>query len=89
MHSVPDKITIDKSSANTAAVVGQRADSGADIELRQSKHLHNVIEQDCRAVKRIVRPMLGFKSFGCACVLIAGIETMHMILKGELYRPEA
>ena len=28
--------------------------------------------------------MLGFKSFRCASMLIAGIETMHMIKKGQL-----
>jgi putative transposase len=89
LHGVPDKITIDKSGANTAAIQSVQADSGADIELRQSKYLNNVVEQDHRAVKRIVRPMLGFKSFNCARVLIAGIETMHMIKKGQLDRPEA
>lgn len=89
LHGVPDKITIDKSGANTAAIHSVQADSGADIELRQSKYLNNVVEQDHRAIKRIVRPMLGFKSFGCARVLIAGIETMHMIKKGQLDRPEA
>ena len=46
LHGVPDKITIDKSGANTAAVEGMREDSGADIELRQSKYLNNMIEQD-------------------------------------------
>jgi putative transposase len=89
LHGVPDKITIDKSGANTAAIHSVQADSGANIELRQSKYLNNVVEQDHRAVKRIVRPMLGFKSFDCARVLIAGIETMHMIKKGQLDRPEA
>jgi transposase-like protein len=44
----------------------------------------NNIEQDHRAIKRVVRPMLGFKSFRCARVLIAGIELMHMIKKGQL-----
>jgi hypothetical protein len=39
-------------------------------------------QQDHRAIKRIVRPMLGFKVFHCARILIAGIETMHMIRKG-------
>ena len=34
--------------------------------------------------KRVVRPMLGFKIFRCARALIAGIETMHMIRKGQL-----
>jgi transposase-like protein len=84
LHGVPEKITIDKSGANTAAIEGIRADSGADIEIRQSKYLNNLIEQDHRAVKRIVRPMLGFKNFRCARALIAGIETMHMIKKGQL-----
>ena len=89
LHGVPEKITIDKSGANTAAIEAMRADSGADIELRQSKYLNNIVEQDHRAIKRIVRPMLGFKSFRCASILIAGIETMHMIKKGQLDRPKA
>jgi putative transposase len=84
LHGVPDKITIDKSGANTAAIEGIRADSGADIELRQCKYLNNIVEQDHRAIKRIVRPMLGFKSFRCAAILIAGIEIMHMIKKHQL-----
>ncbi|MFM9428855.1 hypothetical protein RCH10_005332 [Variovorax sp. GrIS 2.14] len=84
LHGVPEKITIDKSGANTAAILDMCADSGADIEMRQSKYLNNLIEQDHRAIKRIVRPMLGFKSLRCARALIAGIETMHMIKKGQL-----
>jgi putative transposase len=84
LHGVPEKITIDKSGANTATMEGLRADSGADIELRQSKYLNNIVEQDHRAIKRIVRPMLGFKSLRCASILIAGIEIMHMIKKGQL-----
>ncbi len=84
LHGIPEKITIDKSGANTAAIEGIRADSGADIEMRQSKYLNNLIEQDHRAVKSVVRPMLGFKNFRCARALIAGIETMHMIKKGRL-----
>ena len=81
---MPETITIDKSGANTAAIEGIRADSGADIQLRQSKYLNNIVEQDHRAIKRVVRPMLGFKSFRCARAIIAGIETMHMIKKGQL-----
>ena len=79
-----EKITIDKSGANTAAIVGLCADSGVDIEMRQSKYLNNLIEQDHRGVKRLVRKMLGFKSFHCARAIIAGIETMHMIKNGQL-----
>jgi len=72
-----------------AAIEAMRADSGADIGLRQSKYLNNIVEQDHRAIKRIARPMLGFKSFRCASSLLAGIETMHMIKKGQLDRPKA
>ena len=86
LHGVPEKITVDKSGANTAAILSVKADSGLPIELRQSKYLNNIVVQDHRAIKRIVRPMLGFKSFACARVLIAGIETMHMIRKGQLER---
>ena len=88
LHGVPEKITIDKSGANTAAIKSIQTDSDADIEMRQIKYLNNIVEQDHRAIKRVVRPMLGFKTFRCARALIAGIETMHMIRKGPLNVPE-
>ncbi|MDM0110233.1 IS6 family transposase [Variovorax sp. J22R24] len=88
LNGVPEKITIDKSGANTAAILSVNDDAGVAIELRQSKYLNNVVEQDHRAIKRVVRPMLGFKSFRCARVLIAGVELMHMIKKGQLDCPE-
>jgi putative transposase len=84
LHGVPEKITIDKSGANTAAITSIQADSGLPIVMRQSKYLNNIVEQDHRAIKRITRPMLGFKTFRCARILIAGVEVMHMIRKGQL-----
>ena len=83
-HGVPEKITIDKSGVNTAAIVGMCTDSGVDIEMRQSKYLNHLIEKDHRAIQRVVRPMLGFKSFRCARAIIASIETTYMIKKGQL-----
>ena len=44
LHDVPEKITIDKSGANTAAVHSMVADIGVAIVLRQSKYLNNLIE---------------------------------------------
>lgn len=88
LHAIPEKITIDQSGANTAAVLSIIADSGIDLELRQSKYLNNLVEQDHRAIKRRTRPMMGFKQFHCAAKLIAGIETMHMIKKGQLDCPK-
>ncbi len=44
----------------------------------------HTIEQDHRGVKRVTRPMLGFKSFNAAQGTLAGIELMHMIKKKQL-----
>jgi len=87
LHGVPEKITIDKSGANTAAIESVNADACVDIVLRQSKYLNNIVEQDHRGVKRVIQPMLGFKSFWSARTIIAGIETMHMIKKGQMSCP--
>src|SRR5450759_441845 len=87
LHNVPEKITIDKSSANTAAIESVKADACVDILMRQNKYLNNIVEQDHRAIKRVTRPMLGFKSFWSARIVIVGIETMHMIRKGQLNCP--
>ena len=50
LHGVPEKITIDKSGANTAAILSIQTDRGLPIEMRQSKYLNDVVEQDHRAV---------------------------------------
>ena len=88
LHGEPEKITIDKIPASTAAIARYNVDHGAAIELRQAKYLNNIIEQDHRAIKRIARPMLGVKTNRCARILVAGIETMHMIRKGKLSCPK-
>ena len=82
-HGVPEKITIDKSGANTAAIVNYNADHDTDVEIRQVKYLNNIFEQDHRTIKRMVRAMLGFKAFWSAAITIAAIEIMHMIRKGQ------
>ena len=46
--------------------------------------LNNMVEQDHRGVKRVTRPMLGFKSFEAAQSTLVGIERMHMLRKGQL-----
>ena len=83
-HDVPEKVAIDKSGSNKAAIVSIQADTGLAIVMRQSKYLNNIVEQDDRAIKRVTRPMLGFKTFRCARIIIGGIETMHMIRKHQL-----
>jgi transposase-like protein len=41
----------------------------------QAKYLNNIIEQDHRFIKKITKPMMGFKAFHSAQATIAGIET--------------
>jgi transposase-like protein len=71
-------VTIDKSGANLAALHAVNAERDTPIKIRQVKYLNNVVEQDHRAIKRIIRPMLGFKDFRCARVILSGIEVNGM-----------
>src|SRR5712691_12230868 len=83
-HGVPEKMTIDGSAANEAAIKSYNAEHGTAIEIRTIKYLNNIVEQDHRGVKRITRPMLGFKAFDAAQATLVGIELMHMIKKKQL-----
>jgi putative transposase len=86
-QGLPEKITIDQSGSNTAAIRHYNKLHKTAIVMRQSKYLNNLVEQDHRTVKRLTQPMLGFKSFWAACCTIAGIEVMHAIRKGQLGTP--
>jgi transposase-like protein len=83
-NGAPEKVTIDKSGSNAAALEAINAGRGKRIVVRQVKYLNNIVEQDHRAIKRRARPMLGFKDFRCARILLSGIEIMHMIRKGQM-----
>ena len=91
-HGRPERIVIDGSQTNREAIVScDTADRLQDrsrrrlkpIRIRQSQYLNNRIEQDHRAIKRRVRPMLGFKSIATARVILGGIEMVHMMRKGQ------
>ncbi len=75
---------MDKSGANLAALEALNAVRSTPIKVRQNKYLNNIVEQDHRAIKRIVRPMMGFKNFRCARLILSGIEIMHMVRKGQI-----
>jgi putative transposase len=87
-HGVPEKITIDGSEANAAAIRSYNEEHGTAIIIRQVKYLNNVVEQDHRSVKRVTRPMLGFTSFAAAQSTLVGIELMHMLKKNQLVGEE-
>jgi transposase, IS6 family len=83
---LPRVIIVDKNGAYPVAIEALKADETIEkeTELRQSKYLNNVIEQDHRNIKRIVEPMMGFKSFNNARRTLSGIEAMSMIKKGQV-----
>jgi transposase-like protein len=66
----PQTVTIDKSGSNLAALRVLNAQR-APIRIRQKKYLNNVVEQGHRAIKRRTRPMLGFKNFRCARIILS------------------
>lgn len=89
---LPEKITIDKSGANNAGINAINLQLIAlsllgcvllQIEIRQIKYLNNIIEQDHRGIKRITKPMMGFKAFHSAEATLAGIELCRMLKKGQ------
>jgi IS6 family transposase len=82
----PRVITTDKYAATEVAIYELIYDGSISVKttLRKVKYLNNIIEQDHRFIKRKVKPMLGFNSLETAEKTICGIETMHMIRKGQV-----
>ena len=84
---MPEKVTIDKSGANTAALndLNEELEKAEKpkIEIRQIKYLNNLVEQDHRGIKQRTKPMLGFQSFKTAWRTLKGVELCHMIRKGQ------
>ena len=86
-HTVnPRTITVDKNPAYPKAVAEMKrsAELWRRSRLRQVKYLNNIVEQDHRRVKRLIRPGLGFGSFWTARRTLAGIEVMAMMRKGQI-----
>ncbi len=73
--------TLKEEKTTLAVSAKQRAE---ETELRQSKYLNNIVEQDHRMTKRLVKPMMGFKSFNRARRTWSGIEAMNMMRKGQV-----
>ena len=85
-------ITMDKSGANKAGVDAINLQLALlfmfggifyQIDIRQIKYLNSIVEQDHRFIKKITKPMKGFKSFESAQATISGIELHHTLRKGQ------
>ncbi|MES5896609.1 IS6 family transposase [Bacillus cereus group sp. RP43] len=82
----PRVITADGDKAYPVAIreLKQANSIPQDMPLRVKKYLNNIIEQDHRYIKKRIWSMLGLKSFQTAKKMIAGIEAMHMVKKGQI-----
>jgi len=82
----PRAIKIDKNPAYPSALnkLRNNVDLNTNTEFRQIKYLNNIIEQDHRFIKKLIRHGLGFKSFKTARWTLKGIEAFHMIRKGQI-----
>ena len=83
----PRTITVDKNPAYPRAVTDMRraGELWRFSRLRQRKYLNNIVEQDHRPIKRLVRPGLGFGGLRTARRTLAGYEAMAMIRKGQVH----
>jgi transposase-like protein len=85
-HGDPLSITLD-AYAGWHRTVQELKKSGEilyqKMRVRSCAYLNNIVEQDHRRVKRRVNPMLGFKSFENARIVIAGIELAQKISKRQ------
>jgi transposase-like protein len=92
-HGEPRSITLDgfESSHTALRRMGMRNEFNYrwsnPVKIRSSKYLNNIVEQDHRRVKFRVSAMLGFKSFGNATIVLAGIELIHKLKKGQYAVP--
>jgi putative transposase len=89
---IPHTVTMDKSGANKAgldninlhlALLFMLGGLFLQIKVRQVKYLNNIVEQDHRFIKKITKPMKGFKEFHSAKATLAGIELHHMLRKEQ------
>ncbi|WP_448192588.1 DDE-type integrase/transposase/recombinase [Azospirillum sp. sgz301742] len=82
----PRTLTVDKNAAYPSATkaMKQAGELWRFTKLRQRKYLNNIVEQDHRRIKRLVRPGLGFKGFHTARRTIAGYEILAMVRKGQV-----
>ncbi len=83
--STPPVITVDKNPADPKAIKELKAAKKLPeiVKLRQIKDLNNIVEQDHRGIKRLVKPGMGF-GFNTARRTIRGYEIMNRMRKGQV-----
>ena len=84
--SAPRVINVDKNAAYPKAIAEFKAAGilPEAVELRQVTYLNNLVEQDHRFIKRLVKPGMGFFSMETAGRTLQGYEVMNMLRKGQV-----
>lgn len=86
----PRSITADGDKAYPVAIRELKKEKRIphSTPLRVKKYLNHIIEQDHRFIKKRIRNMLGLKSLQTATKMIAGLEAIHMVKKGQTLQGE-
>ncbi len=87
-NGVPEKVAIDKSSANYAGLMNINTllfffGATCFIDILRVKYLNNIVEQDHRFIIKITKLTMNFKAFDSARAALPGIELAHMIRKKQ------
>jgi transposase-like protein len=84
--SEPRMMTADKNAAYPKAFKDLKEEGiiPDSCELRQVKYLNNIVEQDHRFIKRLVKSGLGLFSCESAWRTLQGYEVMNMMRKGQM-----
>ena len=84
----PRLINVDKNPALSCSLEQLKREGilPEKMEIRPVKYLNNIVEQDHRFIKKVTKPCLGFQSIQTAAKTISGIESMHILWKGQLGR---
>ena len=82
---LPRKLNLDGNAASHRALrlLRQENPDWQSVVVRSRRYLNNIVEQDHRAIKRRIAPMLALKSFRTAAVTLAGVELVHRIRKRQ------
>jgi transposase-like protein len=85
---LPFSISVDKHASYPDAFAASQEEKVLpfDCHLRRTKYLTNIVEQDHRFIRRRWRAMQCFRTFHTAERTIEGIESMHMLHKGQVKR---
>jgi IS6 family transposase len=82
------RISVDKHASYPDAFTTSQEEKvlPKDCNLRRTKYLTNIVEQDHRFIRQRWRAMQYFRTFHAAERTLEGVEAMHMIRKGQVKR---